>query len=652
MPSIPAPASPGAAFEEATPRRRPRGRHRGARGVPLRRAARSRSAAPRCCAAPRRACAPRATRSSPSPGPRPGCPRGACAASSSAPPASSRPSPPSSTPATTSRRSSTRPIPTPSRSRGPTCGACSCPSARWPSSAPATSRSPSRRRAATPPARWPPAARSSSRATPRTRARARWSRASSPARRPRRACPRRTFALLQSSGIEVGEALVDEPAIAAVGFTGSFAGGKALYDRAAARERPIPVFAEMGSVNPIVVTEAALTERSEAIAEGLAASVASFGGQLCTKPGVVFVPAGEAGDAFAADLGARLAARRAAGPAQRAPARRADRERSPSSAGWPSAVDGAATPAEPGFRFRPAAYRAAAADVREHPELLEERFGPVVLLLTYGSRDELLDALLRIDGQLTGSVHAQAQDARAGRAAGRGARRARRAADLRRLPDRRRGHPRHAPRRSVPGHHRAGAHLGGHDGDPPLPAPGRLPERARRTCCAPELQDANPLGIWRRVDGELTRERARLSSGRRARRRAPGASGSASDRKSRTVAVCSQYGQPSGSAGDAGPAASATGASQRGQASVPLARCPVRATRLSALAPASRVTGSGRVGLRAVEVALEGHATSVGARFVRASIVGILGSAYDARRPGPAASRRDRPRRARGRARS
>src|SRR6478735_8484859 len=86
--------------------------------------------------------------------------------------------------------------------------------------------------------------------------------------------PEATFALLQSSGIEVGEALVDEPAIAAVGFTGSFAGGKALYDRAAAREHPIPVFAEMGSVNPIVVTEAALAERGEAIADGLAASVA------------------------------------------------------------------------------------------------------------------------------------------------------------------------------------------------------------------------------------------------------------------------------------------------------------------------------------------------------------------------------------------
>src|SRR3954466_12315440 len=110
--------------------------------------------------------------------------------------------------------------------------------------------------------------------------------------------PEGTFAVVQSSGNEVGEALVDEPAIAAVGFTGSFNGGKALYDRAAARERPIPVYAEMGSVNPIVLTDAALRERAAAIAEGLAASVASFGGQLCTKPGVVFVPAGAAGDAF------------------------------------------------------------------------------------------------------------------------------------------------------------------------------------------------------------------------------------------------------------------------------------------------------------------------------------------------------------------
>jgi acyl-CoA reductase-like NAD-dependent aldehyde dehydrogenase len=316
--------------------------------------------------------------------------------------------------------------------------------------------------------------------------------------------PGATFALLQSSGFEVGEALVDEPAIAAVGFTGSFAGGKALHDRAAARERPIPVFAEMGSVNPIVVTGAALAERSEAIAEGLAASVASFGGQLCTKPGVVFVPAGEEGEAFATDLGARLAASE---PQVLLNERLRDAlaERVAELGSLAEPVDGAATAAAPGFRFRPAAYRAAAGDVREHPELLEERFGPVVLLLTYGSREELLDALLLIDGQLTGSVHAQPQDAdlvallatalseRSGRL----------------IFD---GFP-----TGVAVTH--GMHHGGPYPATTAPAHTSVGMTAIRRflrpvafqnapthVLAPELQDANPLGIWRRVDGELTRE--------------------------------------------------------------------------------------------------------------------------------------------------
>ncbi|HEX5622584.1 MAG TPA: aldehyde dehydrogenase family protein, partial [Solirubrobacteraceae bacterium] len=109
--------------------------------------------------------------------------------------------------------------------------------------------------------------------------------------------PEATFAHLPAAGVEVGEVLVDAPEIAAVGFTGSFNGGKAIFDRAARRAVPIPVYAEMGSINPIVVTEAALRARAGKIAEGLAASVSNFGGQLCTKPGVVFVPDGPDGDA-------------------------------------------------------------------------------------------------------------------------------------------------------------------------------------------------------------------------------------------------------------------------------------------------------------------------------------------------------------------
>ena len=134
--------------------------------------------------------------------------------------------------------------------------------------------------------------------------------------------PDGTFAHLLASGVEVGEALVDEPAIAAVGFTGSYNGGRAIHDRAAARPAPIPVYAEMGSINPIVITSAALGERSQAITDGLTASVANFGGQLCTKPGIVFVPADSK---FPDGVAARLEEVDASVLLERAPARRAGR---------------------------------------------------------------------------------------------------------------------------------------------------------------------------------------------------------------------------------------------------------------------------------------------------------------------------------------
>jgi NADP-dependent aldehyde dehydrogenase len=121
---------------------------------------------------------------------------------------------------------------------------------------------------------------------------------------------------------------------------------------------------------------------------------------------VVFVPAGEAGDAFAADLAARLDAadpqvllnERLHGALEAAVGRLAERsEVRP--LGTAPAADG------PGFRFQPAAYEAPAADVSG--ALLAEHFGPVVLLLRHGSRDELLAALAQVEGQLTGSLHAE-----------------------------------------------------------------------------------------------------------------------------------------------------------------------------------------------------------------------------------------------------
>jgi NADP-dependent aldehyde dehydrogenase len=110
--------------------------------------------------------------------------------------------------------------------------------------------------------------------------------------------PDGTFASVQGAAPELGLALVDAEGVCAVAFTGSTAGGRALFDRAARRPRPIPVYAEMGSTNPAVVTRAALAARADAIGAALVTAITGAAGQLCTKPGVVLVPAGAEGDAF------------------------------------------------------------------------------------------------------------------------------------------------------------------------------------------------------------------------------------------------------------------------------------------------------------------------------------------------------------------
>ncbi len=318
--------------------------------------------------------------------------------------------------------------------------------------------------------------------------------------------PAGTFAHLLAAGIEVGEALVDAPAIAAVGFTGSTAGGRAIADRAARRPNPIPVYAEMGSINPIVVTGAALAARADAIADGLVASVSNFGGQLCTKPGVVFVPDGAAGDEFADTVAARLDGvaptvllNERLRDALAAAVRRL--------AELPEVRPLGAAPefSGEGYRHQPAAYEAPAAAVADGAALLEEHFGPVVVLLRYGGPDELLAAIEQIDGQLTGSIHAQPGEdgellgrlsellaARAGRLVFDGF-----PTGVAVTHGMHHGGP--YPATSAPGHTSVG-----------MTAIRRFLrpvawQNAPASVLPPELRDENPRGIWRRVDGELTR---------------------------------------------------------------------------------------------------------------------------------------------------
>jgi NADP-dependent aldehyde dehydrogenase len=121
--------------------------------------------------------------------------------------------------------------------------------------------------------------------------------------------PKGVFGLMFDKGYETGVALVKHPLIRAVGFTGSLRGGRALMDAAASRAEPIPVFAEMGSINPVFILPRALAERGAEIAAGLHASVTAGVGQFCTNPGLVLTMGDEE---FIHDLETRMAATPAA----------------------------------------------------------------------------------------------------------------------------------------------------------------------------------------------------------------------------------------------------------------------------------------------------------------------------------------------------
>jgi NADP-dependent aldehyde dehydrogenase len=120
--------------------------------------------------------------------------------------------------------------------------------------------------------------------------------------------PEGTFSLLFDAGFEVGQALVQHPAVKAVGFTGSLRGGRALTDLAAARPDPIPVYAEMGSINPVFILPGAIAERAAGLVEGLYASSTVGVGQFCTNPGLIVLQRSPVAEQFVRDLAARLTA--------------------------------------------------------------------------------------------------------------------------------------------------------------------------------------------------------------------------------------------------------------------------------------------------------------------------------------------------------
>ena len=221
--------------------------------------------------------------------------------------------------------------------------------------------------------------------------------------------PPGVFALLQGAGHDLGRRLVEHPGLAAVAFTGSFTGGRALTASAQARSRPIPVFAEMGSINPLLVLQRALAESAEAIAAGLAASVTLGCGQFCTNPGLTLLPEGPAADSFVDELAQRLAEAHDDATMTMVQAGIADtyldRLREAAGVAGVEVVEaggGTRASTEPGL------LRTDARTFLDTESLREEIYGPATVLVTWQDDGELDALLAQLPGSLTASVHAAA----------------------------------------------------------------------------------------------------------------------------------------------------------------------------------------------------------------------------------------------------
>ncbi|WP_209597478.1 aldehyde dehydrogenase (NADP(+)) [Ruegeria sp. HKCCSP351] len=211
------------------------------------------------------------------------------------------------------------------------------------------------------------------------------------------------FSLIQGGDRTVGSALVQHPLIRAVGFTGSLAGGRALFDLCAARPEPIPFFGELGSVNPMFVLDAALTNRGDNIAQNWAGSLTMGAGQFCTNPGVAVMLAGAAADHFAETARTALSET----PAQTmltdgiADAYRAGQARIANTAG----VQEVLTSMCEQRTASPYLYRTNAVNWLANETLGEEVFGPLGVIVTAETPDEMRAVAHSLQGQLTCTLH-------------------------------------------------------------------------------------------------------------------------------------------------------------------------------------------------------------------------------------------------------
>jgi len=319
--------------------------------------------------------------------------------------------------------------------------------------------------------------------------------------------PEGVFSLLFGAGALVGAALVRHPLVRAGGFTGSRSAGRTLMDVAASRPEPIPFYAEMSSTNPVFLLPGALRERPDSIAAGLHASFTMGAGQFCTKPGMVFLAESVDEAPFRNRLRElvetsvefRLLTENIHSSYESAVANR--------KSGGMAAV--AAQAAEPsagiGFAVGSILFETDSTSFLKNHGLAAEIFGPTTLLVRNTNRDEMLEIARNLEGHLTATIHGNDHDLRD-------------FAELISVLERKVG-------RLVFNGFPTGvevSHAMVHGGPYPSTSDGRSTSvgsqaifRFTRAVCyqgfpdhalPDELKDDNPLGIWRMVEGQMTRE--------------------------------------------------------------------------------------------------------------------------------------------------
>jgi len=319
--------------------------------------------------------------------------------------------------------------------------------------------------------------------------------------------PEGVFSLMYGSGNEVGTALVKHPLIKAGGFTGSRSGGRALFDAAASRPEPIPFYAEMSSINPVVILPGAIHDRADQIATGLAGSVTLGAGQFCTNPGLIFLAESDESRSLVEKLGALLSS----SPEQTmlTPGISQKYKQSVVGRSQRTSVETvgaiAAVRQSDGCDAKSALFLTSAKEFLANPELSEEVFGPSTLVVMYTAREELLALLDQLEGQLTATIHANDEDMNS-------------SAELVAALEKKAG-------RLVFNGFPTGVevcHAMVHGGPYPATSDGRSTSVGTRaifrftrqvcyqdfsdTVLPNELKDGNPLGIWRLVDGQVSKD--------------------------------------------------------------------------------------------------------------------------------------------------